>query len=392
MGMQSFCFKTRTISLIIRPFCRKYIYAGNLIYQVYHQNYYLHLMRNFATRKGYEPEEKNVVLKEHIFQNIKFQDKEAFLTTIETYCEKDKGRRGHVEFIHAALRYMKQYGVEDDLEIYKKLLDVFPKGKMVAQNVLQREFMHYPKHQQCAIDLLDQMERFGVIPDKEVQDMVYNIFGKYSFVHRKLARMAYWLPKFRNLSPFPLPRPLPNDVFELAKLAIERICVDLRNVITVYNTENVKDSLDKTWIISGQSPEQQKLLKEQPLNQAVFVEGPFIVWLRKVSISYFILSTDPKPEPEDNIDDDDVSDLPIRIFAPPKKIIPIPSIHEQEDRVIFSCCATGTSSRDSLLSWIRLLQISNPILKDLPITFTLRAPSNELITLNQRETNINTVS
>ncbi|XP_075214027.1 uncharacterized protein LOC142320219 [Lycorma delicatula] len=34
-----------------------------------------------------------------------------------------------------------------------------PKGKFVAQNILQVEFMHYPKQQQCIlVDLLEQME------------------------------------------------------------------------------------------------------------------------------------------------------------------------------------------------------------------------------------------
>ncbi|XP_023210260.1 evolutionarily conserved signaling intermediate in Toll pathway, mitochondrial-like [Centruroides sculpturatus] len=382
-------FYIRSSHFLIGSFYRTYICSKNVVHQNHCRNLYLFSIRNFAFNRDYGPDEKAVRLKERIFQKIENPDKRAFLITVDTYCERDKGRRGHVEFIHAALKHMEEYGVEDDLEVYKKLLDIFPKGKYVAQNIFQTEFMHFPKHQQCAIDLLDQMERFGVMPDKEIQDMIYNTFGKYSFVHRKFARMAYWLPKFRNLSPFPLPKPLPNDVSELAKLAIERICVDLRNVISVYNTSDVKESLDKTWIISGQSPEQQKLLREHPLTQPVIVEGPYIIWLRKVSISYFILSADPKPIPEDEVDIDDVSNLTVGIFTPPaKKVAPLPSIHEQEDRVIFACCATGTSSRDSLLSWIRILQKTNPILERLPITFTLKAPSKELVTLNQKETDI----
>lgn len=46
-------------------------------------------------------------------------------------------------------------------ETYKKILDILPKGKMIPTNVFQAEFMHYPKQQQCAIDLLEKMEDNG---------------------------------------------------------------------------------------------------------------------------------------------------------------------------------------------------------------------------------------
>ena len=36
-----------------------------------------------------------------------------------------------------------------------------PKEKMVPTNQFQAMFMHYPKQQQCAIDVLEQMERNG---------------------------------------------------------------------------------------------------------------------------------------------------------------------------------------------------------------------------------------
>lgn len=71
-------------------------------------------------------------------------------------------RRGHVEFIYAALSRMKDFETNRDLDTYKKLLEVFPKGKMIPTNVWQVEMMHYPKQQQCCIDVLDQMEANGL--------------------------------------------------------------------------------------------------------------------------------------------------------------------------------------------------------------------------------------
>lgn len=67
----------------------------------------------------------------------------------------------------------------------------------------------------------------------------------------------------------------------------------------------------------------------------------------------------------------------------------MPSVHEQEDGVIYSVCATGTSSKDSLLSWIRHLEIDgNPILAKVPIVFTLRSGQKELAPIQPND-NIN---
>lgn len=45
----------------------------------------------------------------------------------------------------------------------------------------------------------------------------------------------------------------------------------------------------------------------------------------------------------------------------------------------FMIFLTGTSSRDSLLSWIRILEKhDNPILSNIPVIFTLIAPSTDV--------------
>jgi signaling intermediate in Toll pathway protein len=64
-------------------------------------------------------------------------------------------------------------------------------------------------------------------------------------------------------------------------------------------------------------------------------------------------------------------------------IILPPSVHEQVDATIFAICATGTSSQDSLLSWIRLLQKQNPVLAKIPIIFTLKTSSNEKLFIEE---------
>lgn len=110
---------------------------------------------------------KNVFDNKHLtqyegFVSIKTKNKETYLKMIDIFMARDRLRTGHIEFIYSALKHMKDFGVHKDLEVYKKLIDVFPKGKMIPQNMWQAEFMHYPKHQQCAIDLLEQMEENGM--------------------------------------------------------------------------------------------------------------------------------------------------------------------------------------------------------------------------------------
>lgn len=56
-----------------------------------------------------------------------------------------------------------------------------------------------------------------------MEQMLLNIFGRRGIALRKFWRMMYWMPKFKNLSPWYLPDELPADTLELAKLAIERI-------------------------------------------------------------------------------------------------------------------------------------------------------------------------
>lgn len=67
----------------------------------------------------------------------------------------------------------------------------------------------------------------------------------------------------------------------------------------------------------------------------------------------------------------------LKFMSPKAKDIvarkPNRSIHQQDDGTIYAICATGTSTKDSLLSWIRLLeQNGNPSLAVIPVLFKFR--------------------
>ena len=67
-----------------------------------------------------------------------------------------------------------------DLETYKALIDVMPKGQYVPENLWQADFRHYPKQQDCIVKVLTQMEMNRVVPDEETGELLQAVFGVHS--------------------------------------------------------------------------------------------------------------------------------------------------------------------------------------------------------------------
>lgn len=70
--------------------------------------------------------------------------------------------------------------------------------------------------------------------------------------------------------------------------------VDLLSKVVVYNTNEVESAIDDTWIVSGMSPEQSKLLAQHGAHRSLRIEGPNLIWLRNQSLNYFVLKGDPE--------------------------------------------------------------------------------------------------
>jgi hypothetical protein len=113
------------------------------------------------------------------FENVKEKDKSNFLDMIRIFDTRDIRKRGHVEFIYAAMKHMEEFGVHKDLEVYKSLIDIFPKGKFIPTNIFQAEFQHYPKQQQCAIDILEKIEDNGLLLHNISCNYLFNRQGDY---------------------------------------------------------------------------------------------------------------------------------------------------------------------------------------------------------------------
>lgn len=55
-----------------------------------------------------------------------------------------------------------------------------------------------------------------------------------------------------------------------------------------------------------------------------------------------------------------------------------PSIHEQSDGTVLGMCMTGSSSKDSLASWVKFLETKSPNLSQTPVIFLLKTPEQGL--------------
>ena len=112
------------------------------------------------------------------------------------------------------------------------------------------------------VDIILNVFILGVAADKEMFDMVRDVFGNQSKALLRMKYHMYWIPKFKNRDPNPVPKPLPNSELELAKIIINRICRDPANITTVYFSETLPDVKEDTWLVSGQSPHQIGLIQE----------------------------------------------------------------------------------------------------------------------------------
>lgn len=314
-----------------------------------------------------------------------------FREVIDLYIKQNPNRRRHVEFIDEALSLMKEFGVQRNIECYKSVMRVFPEGKMVAKSSWQAHLHHFPKQQDCAINVMDQMERNAVVPDREFRDIIMKAFGPRSQVMLKYRRMIYWMPKFSNANPYKLPHELPDCQIALALLALRKMAIDVNNKILVWKIKDDEKELGReTFITSAQSPDQQELLARHPTDVPLYVEGQFKVWLRNVPVTYFILRTDPVNIQEDEQSKEKDEDLfnfeTIFESEEPKTQVAVrQSDHEQEDGTILAMCVTGTSSKESLIAWIRYLKESNPNLDKTPIVFTLRTPEEAIAVLKEKD-------
>lgn len=315
--------------------------------------------------------------------------KETFEQAVEHFQKRTINARGHVDFIYAALRQMKTFNVHEDLEVYKKLVDLFPVGKMKATNVFQTDSHYYPRHQDCCMALIDQFTFYQLCPDKEIYKKIEAVFGNESNVMRRLKSSMYWMPKAKNADPYPVPRPLPNSELELAKIIMDRMCRDPGNATRTFFSEAIPDAKEDTWLVSGQSPLQQDHIEKHQEKEPLYIDGPFRVWAGKKYLYYYMLSAEANkkkffgefnpenqhwhtPDEWERMDNKYTTEFP----ESRRQLMLRPTIHEQQEGTVLGLVITGSGSKESLAYWLLFLQQDNPRLGRVPVIFRVASPTD----------------
>ncbi|XP_077980304.1 evolutionarily conserved signaling intermediate in Toll pathway, mitochondrial-like [Glandiceps talaboti] len=314
----------------------------------------------FGMFKKDKTQQQSVVPQDNLFEDAykKSPNRESFEHAIKSFEDRDIRRRGHVGFIYVALKWMKVFGVEKDIKVYNRLLHVFPKGEFIPENFVQTMFQHFPEQQICAIKVLQQMEDNGIMPDEETKGVLLAVFGRKGNPVRKLQRILYWFYKFRHVNPFPVPKVLPEDPVEVARLGLKRIA-EYEAKFDVFKYTN--GSGEENFIAQVQSPEQKELLADHPRYAPVYVEGTYNLWLRNKKMTYFVLRADhftlaPSEEEENEKDKK-------------REVVPV-----HKEGPVFAMCATSDNSQESLRTWINNLQEENPNLGNIPVVFNIYQP------------------
>ncbi|CAI4227784.1 unnamed protein product [Auanema sp. JU1783] len=283
------------------------------------------------------------------------RNKKSFMAAI--YMFKEKKSRGHVEFINAALKFVKEYGVHKDIDTYKSLLNIFPKGKMIPQTTFQKIFLHYPMQQNCCVKVLDEMEWHGVSPDKEIHDIVVNAFGEWNFATKKVKRMIYWMPKLKHTNKYVDRRHLEGKTLspeELAGLALKTICRDPGTQFSLYKGLNQSD-----WIASAQSRSQNELISRLPTDSDICVDGPFKVYLMEHVLHYVMLTAPSQTQSvSDFSEDKDISDNWFSDWKS-RNHTKKRTIHEQSAETILGIAILNKNDNATAAWWVEELEKRN---------------------------------
>ncbi|CAJ0587438.1 unnamed protein product, partial [Mesorhabditis spiculigera] len=287
------------------------------------------------------------------------RNKENFLAAILIF--KERKGRSYVDFINSSLKYMKEYGVHKDIEVYKALLDIFPKGKLIPTNQWQKVFMHYPLQQNCCVKVLDEMEWHGVHPDKEVHDIVVNAFGEWNFASRKIKRMLYWMPKLRYSNKYIDRRQIENKKLspeQLAGLALKMMSRDPGSTYHFCKLPKRNPVVEDEWIAWSQSILQQNLLSRLPENTDIFIDTSELVYVMEHPVKYVVLKC--RTQGGSLADFKEERD-PLNFASWYKEWSESReyqnSIHEQPHETILAIACLSTSNNATAAKWIDLLKI-----------------------------------
>lgn len=348
-------------------------------------------LRGMASSDAKEMKEK-LDIEEEKKELIVAKPAEIFQKAFSDYYENGKfvSRISYVEFIDEALARFDELGLSRDLNAYKELLRVFPKGRYHPKK-WEIGPVNVPQ-QQVVIRLLRKMEFNRLRPDKELNRIIISIFTKHSLVAQYIATLNYWTMKGRNIDPNPLPEEIPDNPIEMACVALYRMNSDpLTKVIKAHSSE-LSDSIDKTWIVYSTSRSQNAILDDLDPKSTLYLEKAGFAFVDSKYLNFFTLKAKVDPEiakikakaREPNPYGVNFNRLRVKFYGAPveEKLQSIKDQYFVDDGYVLSVGFTGTSSQDSALSWLKIMQQSNPKLNDMKVVFRFPKPIPELLDPN----------
>lgn len=162
----------------------------------------------------------------------KGKTRKHFISVLENFNNNNKTRRGHMDLIRVSMEFMDKFGLEDDLEAYNAMLNVFPRGRFENRTLFDAIWPKKHPQVDLALEVLTKMEENVVKPSIYTYDLCEEIFGRASQPVQKCRRLAYWLTKLEEMFPHPLPKNLPEDEVQLSQLAIARMSKETIPIIT----------------------------------------------------------------------------------------------------------------------------------------------------------------
>lgn len=288
-------------------------------------------------------------------------NKDGFVKAVDVYIGKNRTRRGHIDFISTAMKFIEPYKLDNDIEVYNKLLDVFPKDKFNNRTLFDAIWPKTHPQMFLALDILTKMEWKGVLPTEETHDILHQVFGSSSLPLQKVYRMWFWFEEFKDINPYKLPAEVYKDRVDIVKAAVDRILGNNDGTKVVEISSPVEENELTNYehfVVSSQTPLQQKYIEMCSVDKPLYVEGPVHIWINHKLEYYFILKTGKKELvsfEEITIDDD-----------------------EEREGVILGVCFATKPYEETLQRWIDHLQLDNPTLRYFQIIFNINESENNV--------------
>ena len=150
--------------------------------------------------------------------------KEQFSRAVDEFKRREKYSKGHVEFIKAAMTRMEELDLQKDIEVYNRIISIFPEGRFVPKRMLDAIWPRSIPQLELSLEILTKMEENGIRPNQETYNLLNLIFGKMSLPVQKCIRIAYLFDKYEFADPYKYYYgDLPTDPVKLSTFILHRI-------------------------------------------------------------------------------------------------------------------------------------------------------------------------